>query len=170
MSAPKKITRISNITFGYADSEDRLWARLILNDQTETTLWLTRALCQAGSNAIARLLEKNAGLESSNTLDPEAQAKQVRMEYFEAKTTTWSPTPAAPDNQSQTVLASSGKLCHTLQITPGDTWQLSFMPSGKETFTMLLKRNQLFKILIALLMQAHKANWHLQTEVDWIDL
>ena len=71
---------ITNITFGYADSEDRLWARLIMTDQSETTIWLTRALCQAVCNGFGQLLEKNTSLNPDEPMSVDAIKKYVKTD------------------------------------------------------------------------------------------
>lgn len=160
---------ITNITFGYADSEDRLWSRLIMTDQSETTIWLTRALCQAACNGLGQLLEKNTQLGSDQPISDEAIKKYVKTEFFEAKTTTWSPTPEPPkiDNPIPTDLGL-GRLCHTIQITPGDTWQLRFLLPLARPMVMALQRSQVHKILAALLLQGQRAKWNLELNHDWM--
>ena len=161
---------VSNITFGYADSEDRLWARLILQDQSETMLWLTRALCQAFCNGLAKLLEERLAQTESSKMSVEQCQQHVRAEFFEAKTTTWSPTPPPPDKNSGTELKPShGKLCHTIQITPGEQWQIKFCPPQDQVMILALTRPQAHKILAALLLQAHRAQWNLILEKDWLN-
>ena len=160
---------ITNITFGYADSEDRLWARLIMTDQSETTIWLTRSLCQAVCNGLGQVLEKNTVLGGDTPASEDAIQKYIKTEFFEAKTTTWSPTPEPPkaDSPSPTDLGL-GRLCHTIQITPGDTWQLRFLLPQARPMVMALLRPQVHKILAALLLQGQRAQWNWQLNHDWM--
>lgn len=160
---------ITNITFGYADSEDRLWARLILEDKSETMLWLTRALCQACCNGLASLLEERLSKDNVSIVSIEDQKKYIRAEFFEAKTSTWSPTPPPPNKKSASEFKpSNGKLCHTIQITPGMIWQIKFCPPQDHAMALTLNRQQAHKILAALLLQTQRARWNLTLEKEWL--
>jgi hypothetical protein len=160
---------ITNITFGYADSEDRLWARLIMTDQSETTIWITRSLCQSLCNGLGRLIEKNTVLGSKEITSDEAIKKYVKKEFFEAKTTTWSANPEPPKSDIPTPTdLGSGRLCHTIQITPGDTWQLRFLLPQARPMVMPLQRPHVLKVLAALLLQGQRGGWNWQLNHEWM--
>ena len=130
----------------------------------------TRALCQAVCNGFGQLLEKNTSLNPDEPMSDDAIKKYVKTEFFEARTTTWSPTPEPPKNDAPLPAdLGLGRLCHTIQITPGETWQLRFLLPQARPMVMGLQRAQVHKILAALLLQSQRANWHLKLNHDWMN-
>lgn len=157
--------QITNITFGYADSEDRLWARLILSDQTEERLWLTRALCQACCNAVSQLLKDTCEIlphEEKLSLDV---LQKLNLECSLISETTADTCPPQP-NHSQ--LTQMPFLCHTIKITPQPLWEILFIGNHDKEFALSLNRQQAFKFLIGLSKQAQQAaQWNINFTQAW---
>jgi hypothetical protein len=158
-----------NITFGYADSEDRLWARLLLTDQAEAKLWLTRKLCLGICQGICDMLEKYTYINGQK-LEGAPLEKQLRTEYFEASRSTWDPTPPPPQPNNSTPSATNPiiSLCHTAHIDAGSTWQLRFLSPHYPELRLPLDRYLTLKIFLAITQQAHKAGWNIQPTKNWL--
>ena len=149
----------NNITFGFSDSEDRLWARVQLQNNSEAHLWLTRRLTLAACHGIVQVIEKNT-FENGQPLSEDLLNKYLRREFFEITQTTWDPAPAAP-NTSQTPTAdiNPSGLCHTIKIDGGNVWQIQLIGPQQQTYVLPLDRRLMQKILLALLKQMEVAQW-----------
>lgn len=159
--------QITNITFGYADSEDRLWARLILSDQTEERLWLTRALCQACCNAVSQLLKDTCEILPHETKLFLTPTQKLQLELSLVRE---SPTDPSPEQPRSNQMVKSPSLCHTIKITPGTYWQILFIGNSCGEFVLLMDRQQVFKFLLGLHEQGqHVARWNLLPQEKWFE-
>lgn len=160
------MVQVNNITFGYSDSEDRLWVRLQLNNGKETNLWLTRRLTSALCQAITQMIEKNT-LENTASLSTEALNKELRREFFEISQSTWDPTPAAPTPDQISSNHITG-LCHTIQIDSGDNWQIRLLGPGQQIYVLPIDRHLIQKLLLAIIKQAELAQWEITPTNQWL--
>lgn len=167
MSIPTNSIEAHNVTFGYSDSEDRLWIRLQLQGHTEARLWLTRRLCLAACQGIAQLIEKNTLPEAS--IDEKNQ--YLKKEFFEISKATWDPSPEPPKpSTDQPAPITRPSLCQSISIDAGNKWALRFKESTQISYELPLDRSLMQKILLALLKQAHRAGWHIPISQTWIHI
>lgn len=168
MSSNEKII-ITNITLGYADSEDRLWARLILANGKETRIWLTRRMTLGLANGLADLLEKTDGPDQQ--INPEKilnsdDQKHLNNELMSALNEKADETPEPPAPNTIEMFGSG--LCHTINITPGNPWLIVFEAPG-QGFALPAERKIIFKLMHAFRSQADQAEWSPPTKHSWLN-
>ncbi len=158
---------MTQITFGYSDTEDRIW----LSISTGMRFWLTRRLVAGFLPKVADLLEKTVpGGDIPNALDP---GQRIALEHAEAmeddpegkpamelnKETRapGQPAPSAPPRLLTSLsFSAKGEHC-TLILLPDD-------PKGRIT----LKRLEFHRLLGALVRSAHGARWQLSGLPGWL--
>jgi len=171
MKAMTSVTqkKVCNITFGYSDSEDRLWLRLILAEGGEAILWLTRRLCLALCSAIANQIEKYTVINNI-PLQGDALRQHLKKEFFETKTSTWAPSPA-PQKQEEKINNPPSGVCHTAFIdTDGKVWVLRLAGPNNVEYALPMEREKILKILFALTRQANQNEWGLNREYRWMNI
>ena len=156
----------NNITFGYSDSEDRMWLRLLLVEGGEAKMWLTRRLCQGLCNGIAKLIEQHTSVNNEK-LSGDNLAQHLKTEFYETSRSTWDPAP--PPATKEVVTAPMG-LCHTIYIDSGENWCIRFADPGKLEYALPMDRHLIQKTLLALYKQAQQAGWNISTSYSWLRL
>ena len=157
----------NNITFGYSDSEDRLWIRLVLSDQSEARFWLTRRLTENLCQAIAGVIEKNTQAQHPNLSEQEVN-QYLRKEFFEVTQSTWDPTPPPPQATHNETPLPAMQLCQTINIDFGSHWQLRFSGARGPEYTLVIEPIQASKFLLALLKQSQMGHWQITTDKAWL--
>ena len=155
------------ITFGYSDSEDRLWIRLVLVDQSEARFWLTRRLTENLCQAMAGLIEQNTQAQHPSLSTQEVN-QYLRKEFFEVTHSTWDPTPPPPQATQNNTPTPTMQLCQTINIDLGLTWQLRFSGTRGPEYTLGIEPNQAPKFLLALLKQSQIGHWQVTTDKIWL--
>ena len=155
------------ITFGYSDSEDRLWIRLVLEDQSDAKFWLTRRLTENLAQTMASLIEKNVEAQYPH-FSPEEIHQYLRKEFFEVTQSTWDPTPPPPNAQPHQA-PQVMQLCQTIHIDLGAVWQLRFSGTRGHEYTLSIEAHLAPKLLLALLKQAQIGHWQLQIDKSWLE-
>lgn len=154
------------ITFGYSDSEDRLWIRLILENQSDAKFWLTRRLTENLCQTMAGLIEKNIQEQFPEFAQDDID-QHLRKEFFEVTRSTWDPTPPPPSSENQAP-STSIQLCQTININLGDVWQLRFSGSRGIEYTFAIEPHQASKFLLALLKQSQVGHWQINANKNWL--
>lgn len=157
--------QVINITFGYSDSEDRLWTRLILKDGGEAFLWLTRRLTEHLCQAVVQMIEKHTSAEELGT-QADNLLPTLKKEYYEISRTTWDPSPPKADNSH--TISTGTQVCTQVTINKHTQWELIFRSNKGNTYELGMQRKELEKILAAFLLQGQKAQWHLQINSAWL--
>lgn len=153
-----------NITFGYSDSEDRMWARLQLVDtDDEYRVWLTRRLCHNICNALIQLIEKNTAIA-----DKADKHNYLKKEFYESSRSTWDPTPEAPKISANNKSANM-YFCNKVEISSGQEWLLKFTSNDNKTCHFKANRVHILKILVALIKQTKTAHWNLDIPSTWLN-
>lgn len=165
------IKQVHNITFGYSDSEDRIWVRLILQEGGEARLWLTRRLCIALCRGIIQLIEKYTFKEGRTLIGDELNV-HLRNEFYETSRSTWDPTPPPPAQKKQSPESNnySTALCHQVSIDGGSQWALRFSATQNLDYQLALDRKLTQKILVALLKQSQAIAWDIQLPNTWLNV
>ena len=154
----------NNITFGYSDSEDRIWLRLLLTEGGEARLWLTRRLCIGICNGVAGMIEKYTPASEQESVET-----YLKKEFYEASRSTFDPTPPPPSKEtSNETLSPSMGLCRTAYIDAGDVWRLRLVGPQQIEYVLPLDRTLTQKVLVALFKQAHIAGWSIPSTHNWL--
>jgi hypothetical protein len=160
---------MTQLTFGYSDSEDRIW----LSVSTGRRFWLTRRMVLGFLPKIAELLEKTVpGGDIPNALPA---AERVALEYIEALEDDLDGQPAMEMNKETrtTALGSSPPPAPPLLLTSlsasakGERCSLILQPDAKDG-TVSLKRLELHRLLSALIRTATNAGWDLRGLPAWL--
>jgi len=159
--------KISNITFGYSDSEDRMWLRLLLTEGGEAKMWLTRRLCQGLCNGIANVIEQHTVVDNEK-LTGDTLAQHLKTEFYETTRSTWDPAP--PPGKKEDITIPMG-LCHTIYIdSTGSTWCIRLVGPNHVEYALMTDRRLIQKTLLAIYKQAQQAGWNIATTHDWLRL
>lgn len=157
---------MTELTFGYSDSEDRLW----LKSGDGARYWLTRRLLARFVGPTADLLEKTVpGGEVPNAL-PTSQ--RIALEHAEAMADTPEGKPAMARNK-ETQPQGSGTsapplLASSLSITADSgRCHLTIVAGGKEG-QLNLSRLDFHRFLGAMTLAAQKARWDLPGLPAWL--
>lgn len=157
------------ITFGYSDSEDRIWISVSACGR----FWLTRRMALGFLPKAAELLEKTvAGGDIPNAL-PAGQ--RVALEFEEALLEGLDGKPAmAVNKETRTEPLGAERpppppsLLTSLSISAGgDTCTLVLAPDIPEA-SIAMKRVEFHRLLGALLRSARNAGWDLRGLPEWM--
>lgn len=162
MSAPKTI---QSITTGYSDSEDRIWARMVLQDG-ETRLWLTRRLVMRFCESVLGLLIKAEKKGESTSIEElrEAIAKANIAAKIEQAKERLSDTPAPPPPDPDTKLSQG--ICHTIDITPDPHhWVIVWRSAGLPPCQLTLNQDAVIRLVTGLMKQANANSWNVPESV-----
>lgn len=160
--------RAQTITFGYSDSEDRLWARLILNPEQDVKFWITRRLLQRLIDRITHLLE-----QTTQASQPSASSSQVQQylktEFFEATRATRDPNPPPPVVHADSTIKNIPiEMCLEIKIQIHDSWRFIFSGSQQKHIVLPLERSLVPKFLMILLNQQKFAQWQIPHSAKWL--
>lgn len=157
---------MAELTFGFSDSEDRLW----LKSSEGATYWLTRRLLARFIGPTAALLAKTVpGSEVPNALPP---AQHVALEHAEAVADTPEGQPAmvrnketrAPDGGAH----SPPRLVTGLSVSADAIrCRLSIVAGGRDSL-LDMSRLDFHRFLAAMVLAAGKSNWNLPDIPDWL--
>jgi hypothetical protein len=160
---------MSQITFGYSDSEDRIW----LSVSTGRRFWLTRRMVLGFLPKAAELLEKTVpGGDIPNAL---AASERVALEYIEALEDGLDGAPAMEINKEtrSSAIGSSPPPAPPLLLTSlsasakGERCSLILQPDSKDG-TVHLKRLEFHRLMSALIRTARGAGWDLRGLPGWM--
>lgn len=162
MSSP---VPIQSITTGYSDSEDRIWARMVLQDG-ETRLWLTRRLVLKLCASVLELLIKNETKQEPASIEQvqETIAKaSLAAKIEQAKGhlhTTPAPPPPTPDARVER------GICHSIDITPGaNDWIFVWKSPGLTPCQLVLNKEGVTRLVTGLIQQANANGWNVPEAV-----
>ena len=165
------VERSHSITFGYSDTEDRIWVRMLLANKSEVNFWINRRLCKAIYEAMAGLLKKSKLIDGKE-LESEALEQHLRAEFFELSRSTFDPAPPPPSQKSnptdgEAVAPKWIGLCHSVTITSGAKWLMSFTTKGVD-YQLALERRSMIKVFVGLLKTCERASWDVPKTYGWI--
>jgi hypothetical protein len=161
---------MTQLTFGYSDSEDRIW----LSVSTGQRFWLTRRMLLGFLPKIAELLQKTVpggdiphalpaaervALEHAEALEDNLDGQPAMTLNKETRTTSLGSGKVPPPPQLLTSLSASAKGDHCTLILRADD------PEGG----MKLKRIEFHRILAALVRTARNAGWDLRGIPNWLN-
>jgi len=149
---------MSQLTFGYSDSEDRIW----LASSDGSKFWLTRRLLERFIRPCAELLERTvAGGEVPNAL-PNRQ--RIAIEHAEALMDSPEGEPAFArdvETRSTAQAPAAPRLVNTLRLDANPaTCRLTLVAAGEET-TLELNRIDYHRLLGALALTVQNADWRI---------
>jgi len=160
---------MTQLTFGYSDSEDRIW----LSVSTGRRFWLTRRMVLGFLPKIADLLEKTVpGGDIPNALPA---SERIALEYIEALEDGLDGLPAMEMNkETRTAALGNGPppapphlLTSLSASAKGDRCSLILQPDTKDG-TVSLKRLEFHRLLSALIRTATGAGWDLRGLPAWL--
>lgn len=154
---------------GYSDSEDRIWVRMVLVDQTEARLWLTRRLVQVVCNGMADLLLKTRPKEKELPIpelsDTISKAK-LAADFVKAKENPSDAQPPPPPTQPVPSHLPTG-VCHRVDIQPSEkVWSFIWMVAGTPGYLLTLDRGAAMRLTAGLLQQAKVCSWNLPDDIE----
>lgn len=167
--APNPIKRSHSITFGYSDTEDRIWVRMLLEGESEAYFWINRRLCKAIYNAMADLLLKYKVIDGQE-LESKALEQHLKAEFYELSRSTFDPAPPPPKSDTSNSELTTQKwfgLCHSVSITSGARWLMSFSTKGTD-YQLGVDRRSMIKIFVGLLKTCDNARWDIPKTHKWI--
>ncbi len=161
----------ASITFGYSDSEDRLWSRLIGNNGEEARLWITRLLCKKTCLELIKLLEKSTPTHKiENTGIVLNQSATLAEEFMQAKNKPSDPSPELKKkSHTDNFQSTEVEVCHSIEIKQGKLWQITFLLKNNKNVKLSVNRKGIFRILSTLISQSKNADWCLQLNPEWLE-
>lgn len=155
---------IQSITFGYSDSEDRLWVRCCLQGGGESRFWLTRRLALALIKGIAdKLAETLPPLPV-----PMDDTLRLALEHEAGFEKPAEPAPPAPESSLQPAVEMS--LCTRIDLTAGaNGWKIVWMPVGQAPMTLNMPREAVHRMLAGLIGRIQGAGWAPALTAPWLD-
>jgi hypothetical protein len=157
---------MTELTFGYSDSEDRLW----LKSGEGTNFWLTRRLLSRFIVPATDLLEKTVpGAEVPNALPPH---QWIALEHAEAMADTAEGQLAMVRNKEtrppEGGIPTPPLLVSSLSITADAArCRLSIVAGGRES-QLNLSRLDFHRFLGAMTLATRKAHWGLSGLPAWL--
>lgn len=158
------IKTIQSVTFGYSDSEDRLWVRCLMKDEDDVRFWITRRLTLALIEAM--------GIKLRETLPalpvPMAEDLRLAVEYQSALEIPREPAPPAPENP--VARTQELPLCHTVDISthPSHAWAIVWKVAGAAPLALTANRQTIHRLLAALINRAEAAGWAPALSQSWL--
>lgn len=151
--------KVKNITFGYSDSEDRLWFKLALFDQKDVQIWITRQLAKNMCKELIRLLKYHSKEKLTySDLD-------IKKEIFEISNAIWDKSPSKSLNKNN---KSSLGLCKNVEIILfNNNWKIVISVSHEQKFFFITTRDNVIKLFIAIIQQIKFANWDIKNYDDY---
>lgn len=156
---------IQSITTGYSDSEDRIWARMVLQEG-ETRLWLTRRLVLKLCASVLDLLIKNEARQETASVEgvQETIAKASLAAKLEQVKEHLHATPAPPP-PTPTARVERG-ICHSIDITPGpNDWIFIWKSPGLTPCQLVLNKEGVTRLVTGLIQQANANGWNVPESV-----
>ncbi len=143
---------------------------MLLTNKSEVNFWINRRLCKAIYEAMAGLL-KNSKLIDGKELESEALEQHLRAEFFELSRSTFDPAPSPPSQSNATngeaVTPKWIGLCHSVTITSGAKWLMSFTTKGVD-YQLAIERRSMIKVFVGLLKTCTNAGWDIPKTYGWI--
>jgi|GEM_PF-2618737 hypothetical protein len=143
---------------------------MLLTNKSEVNFWINRRLCKAIYEAMAGLL-KNSKLIDGKELESEALEQHLRAEFFELSRSTFDPAPSPPSQSNATngeaVTPKWIGLCHSVTITSGAKWLMSFTTKGVD-YQLAIERRSMIKVFVGLLKTCTNAGWDIPKTYAWI--
>ena len=157
---------VRSITTGYSDSEDRLWARLVLDNGEEARLWLTRRLTLRLCKGVVDLLIDRRAKESNLDIDElkNSIAKARLGAELDQAQSRLGETPAPPPPEPNTPVATG--ICHSIDITPtkGD-WRFVFKAANTPGYLLPINQEGVVRLVAGLLKQSEANGWDVPASV-----
>lgn len=116
-------------------------------------------------------LLKNSKLIDGKELESEALEQHLRAEFFELSRSTFDPAPSPPSQSNATngeaVTPKWIGLCHSVTITSGAKWLMSFTTKGVD-YQLAIERRSMIKVFVGLLKTCTNAGWDIPKTYAWI--
>lgn len=158
--------KIANITFGYSDSEDRIWVRANLKDHPDVIFWITRRLAENFCNGLGDMLEKKSPLHS--IYPKESLPSFIKDEFIHATQSTAEPItqpPRKPDSQIKQL-----GTCQTIKITPGKNWVITWTVPQHEPYHLPATRKTCFKLVNIMYRLCLGVHWNIKNNHEsWLN-
>ena len=144
---------------------------MLLTNKSEVNFWINRRLCKAIYEAMAGLLKKSKLIDGKE-LESEALEQHLRAEFFELSRSTFDPAPPPPPSHSNPTTGEAVApkwigLCHSVTITSGAQWLMSFTTKGVD-YQLALERRSMIKVFVGLLKTCAHAGWDIPKKYAWI--
>jgi hypothetical protein len=157
---------MTQITFGYSDSEDRVW----LSSSEGARFWLTRRLLSGLLRPTCEVLEKTVpGGDIPHALGP---AQRVALEHEEALADSPDGQPALAKNQD--TRPAGGAAMKPPVLVSAVTFQADarrcalIITAGPEPTRIEVNRMDFHRLLAALYKITQSAKWGLAGLPDWL--
>lgn len=159
----------TQLTFGYSDSEDRVWLSL----STGRRFWMTRRMALNFLAKAAEMLEKTVpGGDIPNALPA---SERIALEHGEALEADLDGKPAMEVNKETrsgspdkgTLPSPPSLLTYLTASAKGDRCSLILIPDAKDG-TVHLRRIEFHRLLSALVRTVQGAGWDPRDLPDWL--
>lgn len=158
---------MTQLTFGYSDSEDRIW----LSVSSGMRFWLTRRLVSGFLPKVAELLEKTVpGGDIPNALPPD---QRVALEHAEALEEDLDGKPAMEVNKEtrtngDPIPSAPPQLLTTLSVSADGTHCTLILLPDNQSGRVTLKRIEFHRLVAALLRTAKNSRWDITGLPAWM--
>lgn len=157
---------MTQITFGYSDSEDRVW----LSSSDGARFWLTRRLLAGLLRPVCDVLEKTVpGGDIPNALPP---GQRIALEHEEAMADSPEGQPAIERNKETRVAGTPPSrppvLVTSITFQANGKRCALIVTAGAEPTRVELNRMELHRLLAALHKTTISAGWSLSGLPDWL--
>jgi len=148
--------------------------RMLLLNKSEVRFWISRRLTKAVYEGMAGLLKKSKVIDGKE-LEPAALEQHLKAEFFELSLSTFDPTPPPPSPKASQSTSEDESpkpdefigLCHSVTLTSGDKWLMSFTTRGVN-YQLALERRSMLKVFVGLLKTSANAGWDVPKTYAWI--
>ena len=140
---------------------------MLLANKSEVNFWINRRLCKAIYEAMAGLLKKSKVIDGKE-FEPWPLEQHLKAEFFELSRSTFDPAPPPPtQNNPEGSAQKFIGLCHSVSITSGANWLMSFSTKGTD-YQLVLDRRSMIKVFVGLLKTCQHAGWDIPKTYTWI--
>ena len=155
---------MTQLTFGYSDSEDRMWLRM---SSCSSQIWLTRRLCAAVITHLIEAMRAScaSGLAPCNSLAPD---QRLALEHETANEFTAEPGTHDDATSKPLPAADSSHLLSAVNLSvDARQVRLAFIAPGLNQ-KLSLSRAESHHLLSALAGRCAAAHWNLPGLPHWL--
>ncbi len=159
MSEPNTFA-IRVITFGYSDSEDRLWLRLVIQDHADVQYWMTRRFLLRWISSMSECLFDT--VQTGSFPAPFKPEDCVALEFIEARNNREPEAPPPPpEEDGENGPTLNRGLLNTIKINAarGGT-SVIFSAMDSASYRLDLDRIASYHLLNGLIVQVDIAQWN----------
>lgn len=147
-----------------------MWARLIDSNDLEFRVWITRRLCSQACKTIVRILEETTPPTDIGKNQIRLSSEAILAEEHESSLK--KPSDPAPEKKNKKKNQNGLiEMCYSIEIASNaENWQIKFISQNpSKGFKINTDRQNIHRILSALLFQSKQANWSIEVQAKWLN-